>query len=304
MNKVLTALLFSVLFTFSHKGLSQTSNKIYNVIPKEYENQFKEDQKSYEEYTNSLALSSGKAFNLWNDANKGYLKYYNVDSLYLAFNALKEKHLLNIIEFIKLNPNSYASLDNLKLWLLHSTRITPDSLLNVYSLLSKDLQATPLGHYVVESIYQKRSLLLNNEMPVFSFRTDKGQAINLSSFRGEKHVLLCFWASWCGPCKRNIPFLRKIDEEYKGKGLQVISVSIDSDTSNWLGAVDKYGLRWLQKCDLPAYVAVSLQTLYQIAYVPQYYLLNKEGKLIYQTHLSNEDDDYSILQEVLHKELE
>lgn len=166
------------------------------------------------------------------------------------------------------------------------------------------MQATPLGHYVAESIYQKQSLFLNNEMPVFSFRTDKGLAINLSSFRGQKHVLLCFWASWCGPCKRNIPFLKKIEEEYKGQGLQVISVSIDSDTSNWLGAVAKYGLGWLQTCDLPAYVAVSLQTLYQIAYVPQYYLLNKEGKLIYQTHLSNEDDDYSILQEVLHKELE
>ena len=304
MNKVRTAFFFFVLFAFSNKGFTQATKKIYDIVPKEYESQFKEDQERYLEYTNPYQANVGKALNLWQAANKGHVKNYDVDSLYRAGKTLQEKLLLRVIEFIKLNPGSYASLYYFKLKLLVSTKLKPDSLLKVYSLFSKDLQATPLGQYVAEAINQKQSLLLNNEMPVFSFRTDKGQVISLSSFRGQKHVLLCFWASWCGPCVKNIPFLKKIEEQYRDKGLQVISVSVDSDTTNWLGAVAKYGLPWLQTCDLPAYISTSMRTLYQIDWIPTYFLIDKEGKLIYQTFLSKEDDDHSVLEKVLHKELD
>jgi peroxiredoxin len=304
MNKVRTAFFLFMLFTINIKGFTQANKKISDVVPKEYESQFKKDEKRYLEYTNPYLENTSKAFNLWEATNKGYLKNYNVDSLYRAAKTLQEKYLLRIIEFIKLNPNSYASLYYLKLRLLVSTKLKPDSLQKVYSVITKDLQASSLGQHVAEAINQKQSLLLNNEMPVFSFRTDKGQVISLSSFRGQKHVLLCFWASWCGACLRSFPFLKKIEEQYRGKGLQVISISIDSDTTNWSGAVAKYSLPWLQTCDLPAYISTSMRTLYQIDWIPTYFLIDKEGKLKYQTFLSNEGDDHSVLEEVLYKELD
>jgi peroxiredoxin len=303
MNRVLTSILFSLLIIICNKGFTQSTKEDYNVIPKEFESQFKSDEQRYLEYTNPYLANTSKASDLWKAANKGYLKNYDIDSLYRAVSVLREKYLIRIIEFIKQNPGSYASLYYFKHSLLVSTKLNPDSLLKVYSLLSKDLRATPLGQNVVESLHRRQTLLLNFEMPDFSFKTDKGQVINLSSFKSQKHVLLCFWASWCGPCVRNFPYLKKIEEQYSSKELQIISISLDSDTANWLGAVAKYRLPWLQTCDLPAYISTSMRMQFQIDWIPTYFLINKEGKLVYQTFLSNDNDDHAELDKALHKEL-
>jgi peroxiredoxin len=186
---------------------------------------------------------------------------------------------------------------------LNKSWFTPDSLLSIFTSLSKDLQQTPLGEYVRQSINQKDLLLLNKEMPTFSFKTNSGEHLNLSSFRDHNYVLICFWASWCGPCIRNIPVLRKLEETYRDKGLQVISISIDDSSSNWFLAIKKYPMPWLQTCDLPAYTNQRLRNLYEIHYVPQYFLLDKQGKLIYQSFLAKDNDDYNVLKETLQKTL-
>lgn len=56
---------------------------------------------------------------------------------------------------------------------------------------------------------------------------------------------------------------------------------------------------WLQTCDLPGYVKIDVNTLYEVHFIPQYFLINKEGKLMYQNVLNDDADDYSILIEVL-----
>ncbi len=193
-------------FIFNHKVFAQENSEISAVVPKEYEGRFKEDEKGYLEYITSATERSGKAFNLWNQASKENSKGYNIDSLYSVYNSLREKELLRKVEFIKQNPDSYASMYFFNQRLLNSPRLETDSLLSIFLLLNKNLQATPLGKSIYQSIKRKQSLLLNHDMPVFSFKTNNGQELNLSSFRNQRHVLICFWDSWCGPCIRNIPF--------------------------------------------------------------------------------------------------
>lgn len=273
-------------------------------IPQQFLDQFKLDQARYLNATNPAAGLAGRAFNFWNAAKKNQLKGYDLDSLFSIYQNLRKKDLLRKCEFIKQNSTSYASLYYFNEQLLNRTSFTPDSLLSIYTNLSKELQQTPLGQYVRQSINRKSLLLLGKEMPTFSFKTTTGENVKLSSFRDHHYVLLCFWASWCGPCTRNIPFLKKIEETYKNKGLQIISVSVDTNTDKWQAALKKYEMPWLQTCDLPPYTNGELSTLYEIHYIPEYLLIDKQGKLIYQNILTNDHDDYHGLKEILQKLLD
>ena len=139
--------------------------------------------------------------------------------------------------------------------------------------------------------------------PEIDLPDTKGNKVALSSLRGEM-VLVDFWASWCGPCIKGIPLLKRIQNEYKDKDLQVISISIDDSATKWLAAEKKYAMPWLQTCDLPAYTnGKELRSLYALHYIPQYFLLDLQGKLIYHNIQLKDDDEYSLLRQVLAMEL-
>jgi hypothetical protein len=96
--------------------------------------------------------------------------------------------------------------------------------------------------------------------------------------------------------------LKQIEEVYRSQGLQVISISIDKDSTKWFAALEKYNMPWLQTCDLPDYTNNnSLSTLYEIHFIPQYFLIDKEGMLIYQDVLNDDNDDHTVLKEALKK---
>jgi thiol-disulfide isomerase/thioredoxin len=275
------------------------SNIRYINIP------FREEEKRYQEFVAPSNEASSKAYNFLDNVTKGYLKGYNVDSVKNVYTNLRHEALFAKVNFIKQNRGSYVSLYHFNQELLRSTLIQPDSLLSIYNLFTKDIKQLAFGKKVYESVMRKQALALNQEMPDFSFMTTAGKQIKLSSFRNNKHVLIAFWASWCGPCIRNMPFLKEVENKYKDKGLQMVSVSVDEDVSAWTKGVAKFAMAWLQTLDKPEYIGgISVSELYQIKFIPQYFLLDKKGKLVYQNVLSKDDDDHSILRNKLGKLLD
>lgn len=103
----------------------------------------------------------------------------------------------------------------------------------------------------------------------------EGKKIALTDFRG-KYVLLDFWASWCGPCKGEIPFLKAAYEKYGKNGVVFISITCDEKDSSWKEAVKKDGMTWIQ---LTANHS-NVYKQYKINGIPRIMLLDKEGKLI------------------------
>ena len=79
--------------------------------------------------------------------------------------------------------------------------------------------------------------------PDFTAKNINGRDVSLSSFRGQ-YVLLDFWASWCGPCRKSIPFLKKMYQDLVDQGLEIISISIDKSNADWLKALDEEQLPW------------------------------------------------------------
>ncbi len=114
--------------------------------------------------------------------------------------------------------------------------------------------------------------------PDFAQQTPAGEIMNLSDLRG-KIVLVDFWASWCGPCRRENPNVKKVYEKYKDKGFDILGVSLDRNKASWERAIKQDGLPWHHVSDLKGWKNEVAQ-LYSVSSIPHTILLDQEGKII------------------------
>lgn len=105
-----------------------------------------------------------------------------------------------------------------------------------------------------------------------------GDTLRLSALKG-KVVLLDFWASWCGPCRVANKGLSKIYDKYRSKGFEIFSVSLDDKREDWLKAVKKDKITWMQVIDPGGWEASTAKNWYVEA-LPTSYLIDKDGRLI------------------------
>src|SRR5690606_16378148 len=117
----------------------------------------------------------------------------------------------------------------------------------------------------------------------------------LSDYRG-KVVLVDFWASWCGPCRREMPNVVRAYEKYKSRGFEIFGVSLDQDHSKWVEAIRSDGMTWPQVSDLRGWQSAAAQ-LYNVQSIPYTVLVDAAGKII-TTNLRGADLEKK-LEEVL-----
>ena len=110
-------------------------------------------------------------------------------------------------------------------------------------------------------------------------KNPEGKEMALTDLKG-KVVLLDFWASWCGPCRRENPHVVKAYKEYKNKGFDVFSVSLDSNVDRWKKAIEKDGLVWDSHIsDLKKWNS-DLSKAYGVRSIPATFLIGKDGKIV------------------------
>ncbi|HLK27585.1 MAG TPA: TlpA disulfide reductase family protein [Puia sp.] len=115
----------------------------------------------------------------------------------------------------------------------------------------------------------------NDAAPEITLPGISGETINLSSYKG-KVVLIDFWASWCGPCRRNNPHLVKFYKKYHPKGLEILGVSLDNNQDAWKAAVKHDKLEWIQLNDNKGWNATSANA-YGVDAIPASFLIDKNG---------------------------
>lgn len=135
--------------------------------------------------------------------------------------------------------------------------------------------------------YQNDKIKVGEMAPDLAYATPNGDTIRLSDLTNKKYVLIDFWASWCGPCRRANPRLVQLYKEYKDekfvdakKGFTVLSVSLDQDKDKWIGAIAKDSLVWENHIsDLGGWNSEAAQ-VYGVSYIPQAVLVGPDGKII------------------------
>ncbi len=128
----------------------------------------------------------------------------------------------------------------------------------------------------------KGDYMINNgfyDVPEISMNTPDNKPLNLSSLKG-KYVLVDFWASWCGPCRRENPNVVKLYKEYRNKNFTIYSVSLDEDGTKWKQAIKMDNLIWPNHVsDLKGWQSSVVPT-FNIQGIPYTVLVNPEGKII------------------------
>ncbi len=150
---------------------------------------------------------------------------------------------------------------------------------DIVEALYKTHPDNPLvGDYMNELEATSSSITSGSIPPEINLPDPDGKKIALSSLKG-KYVLVDFWATWCGPCKEEIPNLVEAYTKFKDKGFEIYSVSLDRDRKAWTDGIAKYKMNWIHVSDLRFWENEAALD-WNITAIPAAYLLDREGKVI------------------------
>ena len=149
------------------------------------------------------------------------------------------------------------------------------------SLSIKYEEQLPNSRYTAELRDLTESLKLlaiGSIAPEIKLPTPNGDSLALSDLKG-KHVLLDFWAAWCGPCRRENPNVRAVYQKYHNQGFEILSVSLDRNRDSWVEAIEEDQMNWHHVSDLQYFNSEAAQD-YQINAIPATFLIDPKGKII------------------------
>lgn len=177
--------------------------------------------------------------------------------------------------------------------------LTSDSAFQViYEALDDNMKQHPkILSNKIHRVEEKKRIaqmnsLIGKPYTDFELQTPEGEMKRLSDYVGQSdYLLIDFWASWCGPCIADIPYLKAVYQKYKDKGLMILSVSLDTRKNAWLKAIKRIDVPWDHLSDLQG--GIELQKTYHFNGIPYAILMDREGKIL-MSNLKGQVLDYAM----------
>lgn len=228
-----------------------------------------------------------------------------INSFKREFNEISSKNHTKVLKFIRKNPDSPVSaratltyLQILKGFSANTQTIIMDRIPTFvtetilhhakerYDLLNNDVKESGIGKELaeylqtVENTYMAiQNIQIGKLAPDFTIPDPEGTPFSLHEIKC-KVKLIDFWASWCNPCRETNPEMVALYNEFNSQGLEIISISLDSDKSEWLEAIEEDGLLWPYHGSELKSRTNTIATIYNVKVIPTTYLLDAENKII------------------------
>lgn len=246
-------------------------------------------QDEYEAFRNSLQDKRKQL----SDLHTEYMEKYHLPSIDGVYNTeegiriskaiipvekeIHDKH----IEYIRQHPQSVVAYDLARLNFLNMfVEITVEEIDELIALVEKGWEGTTRYTEFVEMAEKAKKTALYSSYQDFELLTPEGNQVKLSSLVPQgQYCMLEFWASWCGPCRGEIPHLAKINEKYKDSGFKIISISIDENESRWKKAMEEEKMVWTQLNE-PNGFDGEIAKAYNILGIPFAILLDPDGRIV------------------------
>ncbi len=184
----------------------------------------------------------------------------------------------NVATLLEKQPPSLGVINMLQ----NGNTVDRDTYFSVYTSTADKLKkAWPDNFYAKNFIGYVESLkktAIGQPAPEISLPDPDGKIVTLSSFKG-KFVLVDFWAKWCGPCRQENPNVVKAYNQFKGKGFDILGVSLDRTKEDWVMAIKQDGLTWTHVSDLKYFQSKAAQD-YNISGIPFSILVDPNGIIV------------------------
>jgi thiol-disulfide isomerase/thioredoxin len=255
-----------ITITTDDKGRSRIAGSENNDILQKYTDTENIPREKREEIYN--ALRDGR--------KEGTLSPETEKSLSDKLNKYGEEIQTITIEFVKNNINNPAGRSRLG-------RLTILPLEQLKELISGANEET-LKEYdvakVVTRIQALEKTAIGKAFIDIRMPNPEGKEVALSDYAGKgKYVLIDFWASWCGPCRVEMPHVLAAYKKYKNKGFEVVGVSFDNKHDAWLKGIKDLEIPWPQMSDVKGWESEGSK-LYAVSGIPHTVLLDKDGIII------------------------
>ena len=237
----------------------------YNAENRKFNNQLRELGKNYEiaaQENDEAAMA--KIYNDYDQVEKNQSAYRN---LFIAKN-----YSSFVSPYILYNNRLSYELNELEDFVNHFNINQDNEFANLLNQYIAKLQRVEVGQPYLD----------------FTQETPEGTLLSLSELVGKSKLLLVdFWASWCGPCRKENPHVVAVYNEYHEKGFDVLGVSLDMKKENWIKAIESDGLIWHNVSDLNYWNNAAAQD-YAVSSIPSNVLINGDG-IIIAKNLRGED---------------